>query len=492
MNEIYSEWVYVWGLSYISFAFVWFSATVGAHPGWKVLIVDEPGMKVVSAAVGMYDIMEQQVSVVEALEKKRAPFKDMAAIYVIAPTGDSIRRLLNDYADKATVLYGKSVFLYFLGPIPKKYMSELKQCKQLVKRLKAMAEINVDFLIREQRAFTLDVNDPFVSLFNGSGMSSVELRTAEKLVTLCATLNEYPYIRYKQSSKVCSSLASIFKMKMDEFVGCNRGWWYHGSGNCPSGTAERDRSTLLLLDRSSDCLTPLLHDFYYQAMVNDLLKIDGHKITYQADSQENPSVKENKDVLLNDKDKLWVELRGEHIAKVIEVLSARIKDVVNSSTSNVTRKDKGENMSLAQLAATLKQLPEYREVMSKLSQHMHIAHECMDKFNKGGLLDLSDVEQTLATGKDEENRVEKLSETIGRCESALIRIKDPTDRLRLILIAIISQGGLTRGDKDRLLRAASLGRKELQTLESLSHIGIKTVNNNPGVPANETKKGFLG
>jgi len=466
-----------------------FLSAATAHPGWKILVVDEPGMKVISAAVGMYDIMEQQVSVVESLEKKRAPFKDMAAIYILAPSDDSVRRLLDDFADKSKVLYGRAVFLYFLGPVPKKLMNELKQCKQLVKRLKAVAEVNIDFLIKEKRAFTLDLNDPFASLYRGN---SVELKVAKKLVTLCATLNEYPYIRYSQNSRLCSSLASIFKMKMDEFVGSNPAWWYHGSGNCPFNNVERDRSTVLLLDRSSDCLTPLMHDFSYQAMVNDLLTVFGDKITYKADSQENPKIKEVKDVLLNDKDKLWVEMRGEHIAKVIEVLSGRIQEVVNSSTSNVAHKEKGSNMSLAQLASALKELPEYREVMSKLSQHMHIAHECMDQFNRAGLMDLSDVEQTLATGKDEDSRSTKLSETISRCESAMIRIQDPKDRLRLMLIAIISQGGLTSADKDRLLRAAQLGRKELQTLESLTKIGISTINNKEAGSSTPTKTGFLG
>lgn len=471
-----------------------FNSAAKAHPGWKVLIVDEPSTHVVSAAVGMYDIMEQQVSVVEQLEKKRAPFKDMAAIYIISPTKSSIRRLLADYEDKSKILYGNAVFVYFLGSVPRRLLEELQQSKQLGKRLKDMAEINVDFLIREQRAFVLDMKDPFASFFNGS--QSVESKTAEKLVTLCATLNEYPYIRYRQTSNVGRSIASVFKKKMDKFVGNNPGWWYHGSGNCPTRNAERDRSTLLLLDRSSDCLTPLMHDFNYQAMVNDLLQVNGDKITYKADSPDNPKKKEDKTVLLSEKDKLWVEMRGDHVAKVIEVLTLKIQEVVNSSTSKVARKDKGsKSMSLAQLASALKDLPEYREVTAKLYQHMHIAHECMEKFNKAGLMELSDVEQTLATGKDEEDKSTKLSETIGRCESALIGIKSSKDRLRLILITIISQGGLTSSDKDRLLRAAQLGRKEMQTLESLAKIGIQTVNrNNPeATTSTETKnKGFLG
>lgn len=331
-----------------------FQSAAKAYPGWKVLIIDEPGMKVVSATIGMYDIMKQQVSVVEALGKKRAPMKDMSAIYVLAPTEFSVLKLLDDYADKSKILYGPAVFVYFLSPIARHLMDQIKQCKQLVKRLKAVAVVNVDFLMREQRAFELDINSPFASLYL---RCSVEEEIVDKLVTLCATMNEYPYIRYKHNSNVCSSIASTFKLKMDDYVASNPEWWYNGSGKCPQRNAERDRSTLLLLDRSSDGLTPLMHDFNYQAMVNDLLSIEGDKITYKAESPDNPSIKVNKDVLLNDKDKLWVEMRGKHIAQVILVLSGRIQEVMNSSTNSAVRKEKGSNMSLSQLASALKELP---------------------------------------------------------------------------------------------------------------------------------------
>ena len=281
-------------------------------------------MKVISAAVGMYDIMERQISIVESLDKKRAPFKDMDAVYILAPTKDSVSKLLADYEDKSKVLYGKSVFVYFLGPIPENLISQIKSCKQLIKRLKALSEINVDFLVREDRAYTLDMEASLSSLYDSRGaMSRAETMLAEKLVTVCATLNEYPYIRYSQTSGLCSSLASIFKLKMDDFVKANPTWWFHGSGKCPVRNGERERSTFLLLDRASDCLTPLMHDFRYQAMVHDLLSMEGDKITYKAEKAHNPKQKEDKDVLLNEKDKVWVEMRGEHIAGVIQTLSAQ-------------------------------------------------------------------------------------------------------------------------------------------------------------------------
>lgn len=37
-------------------------------------------------------------------------------------------------------------------------------------------------------------------------------------------------------------------------------WWYHGQ----QGHTERDRATLLILDRAEDPLTPLIHEHTYQ------------------------------------------------------------------------------------------------------------------------------------------------------------------------------------------------------------------------------------
>jgi len=448
-----------------------------ADPGWKILIVDDISMKVISAAVGMYDIMERKITLVESLEKKRAPFKDMGAIYVLAPTQDSVGRLVEDFSDKSKILYGPNIFVYFLGPVSHQLLGQIKQCKHLIKRLKALSEINADFLVKEQRAFTIDTLVPFSDFFVRGSSGPPEGVIAAKLVTICATMNEYPYIRYRQTSGICSSVASLFKRKMDQYVASNPSWWYHGSGKSGS-SGERDRSSLLLLDRASDCLTPLMHDFTYQAMVHDLLTMEGDKITYKADgTNEKP---EDKDVLLNEKDKLWVELRGKHIAQVIEILSARINEICKSSTSSAFAGSGGGNMSLSQLASALKALPEYREVMSKLSQHMHISHECMDVFNRNALLDLSDIEQTLATGKDEDGRTPKLTEMISRVEGALLRMRETKDRLRLVLVATISQNGLSSADRDRLLRAAQLGRDELLILNNLSRLGIQTVNNGGG------------
>jgi len=447
-----------------------FDTAKAQHSGWKILIVDDPSMKVISAAVGMYDIMERQISLVESLGKKRAPFREMAAIYVLSPTIDSVEKLVADYADKSKILYGDAAFVYFLGPVSKQLLEMITQCKQLVIRMKALSEINVDFLVKENRAYQLDVSTPFNKYYEGKGGKAAQSAIAAKLVTLCASLNEYPYIRYKQSSGPSTSLATTFKKKMDKYVSKNPDWWYHGSGKSGKQSTELERSTILLLDRASDCLTPLMHDFTYEAMVRDLLEVDGDKMTIQAENAENPDETDAKDVLLNDKDKLWVEMRSKHIAEVIEILSTRISETLNSGSGNALS-GSGKDVSLTELAAALKALPEYREVMAKLSQHMHISRECMDKFTSDGLIDVLEVEQTLATGEDEDGDKVESDDLMGMVEQSLLRMQDSSARLRMVLVASLGLGSkLSSSDRDRLLRAAKLDRDEMLALDSVEKI----------------------
>lgn len=431
-------------------------------------------MRVISTAVGMYDIMERKVTLVESLEKKRAAFPDMAAIYVLEPVPASVRLLVADYTNNSP-LYGKAVFLYFLGRLPDSLLGEIKACPALLKRVKCLVEINIDFLAKEERAFTFDMRDVFASSYLRQGNTQSELTMAKKLVTVCATLNEYPHIRYKETSGICSSLALIFKVQMDEFVTQNPAWWYHGGPKKQTQAALRERGTLLLLDRSDDALSPLMHDFTYQSMVHDLLAMEGDRITVQ-----NEAGKET-DVLLDEKDSVWVELRGKHIAAVIETLSNRIREIMNSSTGSALNSKPGGNegtMSLSQMAAALKALPEYQEVLSKLSQHMHLSHECMDRFTAQSLLDLADWEQTLATGKDDAGRSPKVADVMDQAENLLLSMKTVPDKLRLIMIAAISCQGLRAQDKRRLASAAGLTGQEMRTVDALETLGISTINDN--------------
>lgn len=454
-------------------------------------------MRVMSNVMGMYDLMEQRVTLVESISKKRAPFHDMAVIYVISATQQNIAQIIQDYSPSQEIkktqqqqqrpLYGPAVFIYTLNKLPPDLLDPIKSCRPLLKSIRALREINVDFVAKENRAFHFDMPMCLRELFFSSrSTSSTVLATiVDKLVTVCATLNEYPHIRYPANSTICQSLAEAFHRQMNEFVAAAPSWWYYGM----QGHMERDRSTLLLLDRSIDVLSPLMHEFTYQAMVNDLLPIDDDKISYKAESV-------TKDVLLNDNDELWVEFRSRHIADVIQTLSSRIREIMNSDTGAKLAIDSGKSLTISEMASALKQLPEYQEVISKLSQHMHVSHQCMSVFTREKLLDLAELEQTLATGVTEEGRTPKLSELSDQVEEQL-RGMPPCHKsisaLRLLCIFALTQKGVNAANLNKLLSIAQADSRDEKTLSNLTQLEKVSLNEPAAFTASESMmKSLLG
>jgi len=471
------------------------AAVAQHHKGdssWMVLVVDPEALRVISSSIGMYNLMEHHVSIVENLTKKRAPFRDQTAVYFVEPNERSIRSIVEDWTpskDKKGPPYGDTVFLYFLGRLPDELFGLIKNCRELVKRVKVLTEVNLDFLTKEARGFHFDMKSSslysHLYLSNSPSPSPLQDRMIAKLVTVCATLNEYPHVRYPAKNRLCESLANLFQQKMNEFVGANSSWWYNGDGTHPNS----ERATILILDRKDDCLSPLIHEFTYEAMVNDLLPVDDDRITY--DSVNAGTAKDGSaesttkmDALLNDNDEVWVELRGKHIADVIQTLSTKIREIVGSSTGKTlsnTTKGTEKALSINQMAKALSALPEYREIMSKLSQHMQIAHQCMDAFNKQGLLDLSDLEQTLATGKTDEGRTPRVKELLGQVVEHFRRESNSVMRLRLLMMVIVSQRGLSsESDLQKLLAEAKFSAEELTTLKNLEKLGCPLVQEDKG------------
>ena len=131
--------------------------------------------------------------------------------------------------------------------------------------------------------------------------NNVEEEIVNKLVSLCVTLNEYPHVRYNQNSVLAAGIATKIQDALnvsapplpflplfplphpalswapDErrvdagvggqvFVSRQEDWWYYGQ----AGHTDKERATLLILERSEDPLTPFMHEHTYQVRRQDV------------------------------------------------------------------------------------------------------------------------------------------------------------------------------------------------------------------------------
>jgi len=83
---------------------------------------------------------------------------------------------------------------------------------------------------------------------------------------------------------------------------------------------------ILVLDRSVDPLTPVMHDYHYQAMAQDLLTIKDNIYTYEITNVK--GFTSEKSAKLGDGDELWEEFKYTHIQDAYSALQKKFQNFV--------------------------------------------------------------------------------------------------------------------------------------------------------------------
>jgi syntaxin-binding protein 1 len=124
------------------------------------------------------------------------------------------------------------------------------------------------------------------------------------------------------------------------------------------------------------------------------------------------------------------------------------------------------------MAAAVKKLPEYTQTMTKLGQHVAIAQQCMDAFSKQGLLDLSQIEQTISTGLDEDGKEVKGQKLLALVTEQLRKNMTKEMRTRLLAIYYVSQRNVPGADEyiQQAIAAARLSQSEQLVISNFGRL----------------------
>ncbi|KAG8182782.1 hypothetical protein JTE90_018655 [Oedothorax gibbosus] len=421
---------------------------------WKVLVVDDFAMKVVSSCFKTEEILAYNIALIETLEEVREPLLYFEAIYMLQPTKESIKHLKVDLNPTGQMY--KNGHLVFLDAVPDDTFEGLSKTLSS-DMVKSLIEIDVMFLPRESQVYSLQ--DPlfysaYFDALKDVNASHFEL-TAKKLVTLFSTLNVIPFIRYRRNFIKNLILAETIEkeLKLQK----------HLFKDLTAMKASKKTCILLILDRGFDCISPIVHDFTFQAMAYDLLNIEDDIYEFITGYAEGKTVQS---ISLSAEDSLWCKIRHEHIASVTKIIQSIFEaDDLLKSTKHIS--------------SGVLDLPSMNEALKKHLQlktherffaYRHMANEIM-KIYCDGINLVYELEQTLATRTDSEQR--KASDMYESVTEAIRNSNvDLPEKLRLLLLYIFYHKGIKESKFKDMLKKTEIPVSEANTITNVLHFDI--------------------
>ncbi|GAB0192886.1 syntaxin-binding protein 3 [Grus japonensis] len=373
---------------------------------WKIILLDDYTTKLLSLCCKMTDLLAEGITVVENVYKNREPVPHMKAVYFITPTKKSVDGLIDDFITKSSSRY-KAAYVYFTDFCPDNLFNKIKSsCAKSIRRCK---EINISFFPYESQVFTLNVPDAFYRCYSPTlektkDRDAVMQVMAEQIVTLCATLDENPGVRYKSGpSDKASKLAQLVEKNLENYYKTDE----------KSHIKAKTHSQLIIIDRGFDPVSTVLHELTFQAMAYDLLPIENDTYKYKTEGLAG----KEQEAILEEDDELWVKIRHKHIADVIEEIPKLLKEISS------TRKATEGKLSISALAQLMKKMPHYRKEISR----------------------------DLALGTDAEGQKVKDSMRV-LLPVLLNKSHESYDKIRAILLYIFSTNGTTQENLDKLIQ----------------------------------------
>ncbi|OAE26593.1 hypothetical protein AXG93_4542s1140 [Marchantia polymorpha subsp. ruderalis] len=356
----------------------------GKSVAWKVLIVDEVTVKVMSKICKVSDIQEEGISVIEDLKKSRQPQRTLEAVYFIFPSRNSVSKFMQDMSGQLP-LY-KRAHVFFSTPLPPELLQLIKSSRDVLSRVASLAELNLEFWVVDTQAFVTNHDLAMRHIVGGNEMTPQYTTCIEsiasRLGTMFASLKEFPAIRYRAigagEANPATSGRDCAPLKLATAL-WERLLQYKALPNYP----QSESCDLIILTRAADPIAPVIHEWSYNAMCHDLLDLDGNKFKYEVTTAAGRQ--EQKEVLLEEHDGVWRELRDLHIADVNLRLDAKMKEFKGrNKAAQLHGGGTREDISTKDMRKIAQALPQYQDELEKLSLHIHLARLTDEEFEPVG------------------------------------------------------------------------------------------------------------
>lgn len=393
---------------------------------------------------------------------KRQGEHPIECIYLLKPTKYNIKIMNSDFSHFPTKY--KKCHIRFLPGLTSGLKKFLDNQDRLPYFIESFKECKLSNIILQNHCFkSLNTSQAFQVIYNKECLNVVESyinNIVQSLIGICVITNEYPIIRYYNPSEqqkeqhnfksVSKLVAEKLQVDLDNYARFNDDFLNLGSS--------RQRSIMIICDRTLDLVSPLIHDFSYQSLVyneiqdKDTFNNETDVYTYQVENETGGL--DDKDSIVRDiYDKIWTELKYMHIVDAKNAINKKIEKLINDNPLLVDREKNVKTSSdLLSVVAHLKMFDEERR---QLILHKTLIEKCLSCVDSKKLAEnIADTEQIMAGfGKDiagdncsKNFTLEFLIENVLSIDQININ-----DKIRVITLYCIYRNGIVEEDLIKLL-----------------------------------------
>ena len=257
--------------------------------------------------------------------------------------------------------------------------------------VRSIQEYFADYNVINPDLFSLELGFPNQRLWSNNPdiwNSDALQRCTEGVIALLLSLKKKPLIRYEKNSLMANKLATEIRYHMTQ----EEQLFDFRKSDTPA--------ILLLLDRRDDPITPLLTQWTYQAMVHELLGISNGRV----DLSDVPDVRsELKEIVLSqDQDSFFKTNMYLDFGDLGGTIKEYVEQYQTKTKSNASLE------SIADMKRFVENYPEFRKLSGNVSKHVTLVGELSRRVGEEGLLDVSELEQSLACNDNHSNDLKVL------------------------------------------------------------------------------------
>ncbi|CAD5234787.1 unnamed protein product [Bursaphelenchus xylophilus] len=411
-----------------------------AGPGMKVLLMDKETTSLVSCSFAQTEMMQKEVYLFERIDANslREPIRYLKCIVFVRPTPENIQLLVEELRSPKYVQY----YIYFSNIISKADVKLIAEADEH-ETVREIQEFYADMIPLAPHLGVLGIRDCYENAFN---LSTILFRRClHGLASLMLSFRTKPSIRYQRTSRDAQRLGEeLSKLIVREdglFEGCT------------------ENTTLLIIDRSEDPITPLLNQWTYEAMVHELIGITNNRVVMQSNDEGPKNL-----VLSAQHDEFYAKNKYMNFGDI----GQNIKALMNDYQKKAQTHQKLE--SISDMKRFVDQYPQFKKISGTVTKHVQIVGELSRLVAAENLLEISELEQSLVATGDHSSHLQQLKTLLENPKTSDL------NALRLVMLYQLRYENIQNSMESltNLLKKRGASAKEIASIRTLVNFaGLK-------------------